>query len=167
MGRFTIMERPQMLPGQCLLTRNSNEKYYVDTGLDFIGYGRVYIGASALEEIIGMLGWVTPEKADHLRNENSYLETQLAQKTIQNDHLMRGLNELRAALYPDGSVHPFIDPGLIVPTSSDAGSEDGSQREGESLGERTGESSEQIDDEGVGELRTDSESERSGGILIL
>ncbi len=170
MSRFVVVERPHALPGSCMLTGKADDTYYIDTGIDIPFHGAVYIGSSALEEIAELIGWIKPDDYSELQNNNDALSSRLVTETKRNDHLQKALNELNSVGFEyrtfDSSPSSGGNVGLVS-EQADVRNEDGREGGTPSVGEGEGESLESLDDEGVGELRSDTSIERVDSILNL
>lgn len=55
MGRFVAMNKPKALPGCCFICRSANNGPFVDTGKNVRGMGAVYVCATCLTEMFGLI----------------------------------------------------------------------------------------------------------------
>lgn len=55
MSRFTVVEQPVAAPGHCFLCRSVAHPPFIDTGLNIMFEGAIYICSSCLQEMSGLL----------------------------------------------------------------------------------------------------------------
>lgn len=175
LSRYSIVTHPQALPGQCALTGKSDEEYYIDTGVYLEFHGAVYIGASAFQEIAGLLGYADPSEVQTLKALLDLSEAARVDASKRVDALERAVDGLRDAGYSIGGVisnagsvstrHDVLEDAG-VPEQPDEPVEDGSVGGTESVGDGEAESPESDSGEQSGQLRsTPSDSGRAKSIL--
>lgn len=76
---FQLVDEPKLFPGFCLLCHNPLGPI-VDTGVDLDGLdlGRVYVCDGCIADMAKLRGWVTPEDATILADDNIRLNTENA-----------------------------------------------------------------------------------------
>lgn len=168
-AKYQIIEQPGALPGCCFMCRAdaTNREWFVDIGLQWEFWGAVYLCNACLEEISGTVGWITPQYAQKLIAER-------AQMAMDRDLLLDRIQSMQAmeAAIGDyisargGSLDPLLGslgnstqlsllPTDPESTDNSGDGEGGEQEEGDPVGTGAGETTEQSDVEGVGNIRSD------------
>lgn len=154
MNRFNLTDSPAALPGCCFICRSENRELYIDVNLsvdfedNYPVYGAVYLCDECIREMVNHFGFITPDRAMQIQAENVEL-----QRTL--DGTLEKIEALKEALHALGNVSRVWD---LTPVSGDsdflqsAGEANTSESTG-TKGSEDREPSEQVDDEGVAELR--------------
>lgn len=169
-ARWTVVQFPAALPGDCLLCHGSpdNRDWFVDVGFSMDWYGAVYLCCDCIIEITNIVGFLTPDQAtqikterDSLVQENFDLLRKLAE-LVEVDRIINGVVEsrLRATLVGRSDSHSDpVDSQTNEPRSSsdaefDGGSEAGPPFGSNDLAQGARASDEPSDDEGVDDLHS-------------
>lgn len=150
------------LPGCCWSCGSSNREWYIDTERSIDYYGAVYFCNKCVEEWATIAGMTSADQTIQLESKIEHQENVIFDLTVQVSGLEQAVDGLRTAgsisrvnpLHP--SVYPPSEPTGTVPEGE------------EPVGREGGETPEQGNDEGVGELHsTESPTDRSDFTLNL
>lgn len=110
-----IVDQFYQLPGRCFFSRSSSvEKPILDTDLNVVGEGRVYIGGEWLEEACRLIGWTPPEtlelaiadRDDAIRRAEG-LEAQLQSQVELEQAILDAAAKIRRPAPAPAPVFPF------------------------------------------------------------
>lgn len=112
LGRYKIVtdKRELLLPACSFFNRADSEPYYVDTDYD-VEEGRIYIGASDIEDMARTIGWIEGSAYKALCQKYELLEAKYG-------ILVGALNDLGVNL---DTIRAIVD-SIISPTEEPAGS---------------------------------------------
>lgn len=101
-GRYKIVtdKRELLLPACSMFNRADSEPYYVDTDYD-VEEGRIYIGASDIEDMARTIGWIEGSAYQALCKRYEWLE-------FRYDRLVGALNDLGVSIDTIRSVADSI-----------------------------------------------------------
>lgn len=124
-ARVQFAQITRTAPGQCALCGNGQcEAGFIDTGLDFEFWGRVYFCANCALEISAVFGFISPDEYADLEAELNIAKFELknmTEKTMNLEKALAGLSSIRDLFNPD-----INKPGGIVETPEQKiGSESG------------------------------------------
>lgn len=63
MSAFTLLNRPQALPGHCFKCRSSDREFFIDLMISEEFYGAVIICSECLLEMANLAGYISPDQA--------------------------------------------------------------------------------------------------------
>lgn len=108
-GRYKIVtdKRELLLPACSMFNRADSEPYYVDTDYD-VEEGRIYIGASDIEDMARTIGWVNGEEFNKLKAYTQELENKY-------DRLISAFADLSVAFT---TIRAVTDSVLYPPEES-------------------------------------------------
>lgn len=77
-SRFKIVSRAELLPPACsLISRRSDDEWYLDVGHFEDYYGVVYFGASDFDEMARTAGYIPESEVGRLKTKNTELKRDL------------------------------------------------------------------------------------------
>lgn len=143
MSRFTVVEQPVAAPGHCFLCRSVAHPPFIDTGLNIMFEGAIYLCTSCLREMFGMLPVIKANQEQFLAAWRAGYNTAATRGAFMATQIERAIG----AFYDVSTAHPdFSNPDISSPAiplvegvSQDAGEPEGSSLSADSAPVEDGE----------------------------
>jgi hypothetical protein len=152
-----ITYSPVALPGSCFFCGSGNREYYIDTGMSVEFHGAMYLCNVCVEGIAALVRYIPPDDYKELMQSKEHLEEEvfaLSKKLSTLEGVLRDLANAGYTVHDDGSIvraGGVVLEDVLEPESPISIG----KRE---LGEGEGAPSESNDDEDVGELHSNDDS---------
>lgn len=155
-SRYQKVKKPVALPGCCFFCSGATgREYFIDTARDVEFHGAIYICNLCIEEMAGMLGFITPDVADKLKIKVGQLESDVFKLTKKEAGLEVAIGGLVAAGMSRESAPSKLDGDVSL---SEISTPEPQKRE-DSVGTGEGTAPEPLDDKGVDKLHPDASSD--------
>lgn len=117
-SQVQIVDTPLAMPGSCRYCGGASKKCYLDTGLQFDFEGAVYICDECFGFMADLFGYITPDRANDLKENAKRLTHQVEELEIKNMALQQAINSMKVGGYDerdsvsdsDASDDPVIHP---------------------------------------------------------
>jgi len=124
-NKVRISDVPAAAPGKCVVCGYTGgdlggTRKFIDVGLDIDFYGVVYFCTDCMDATAEILGYITPEKAAALSEDNARLSLRVGELEV----MEAKLNDIRTSIWPDTRALPepviISNPDPVAPESDDA-----------------------------------------------